>query len=290
MAIVPNHALRTLREGGLALGFGVHHLRTVAAPALAAATGHDWLFIDTEHGAFSVHEASQICIAALNSNVTPVVRVCADALDEGTRALDNGAQGLVIPHVSTAKQARRVAEAFRYPPDGHRSWGGPPAMYGYRPPPLAEAQPALNREIMICVMIETPDAVDVADDIAAVNGIDALMIGTSDLSTEMGVPGQIGHDRVRKAYATVAEACERHGKSLGMGGVYDEENASRYIAMGARLVLAGGDHSYIVASGTARASWFRHLPTEPEEPARRSGRGAAAAGKDAKSAGRSRRA
>ena len=87
-----------------------------AAPAIAAATGHDWLFLDNEHGAFSVSEIAQLCIASLPTGVTPLVRVCANAIDEATRALDNGALGIVMPHVDTAEEARRIAEAFRYPP------------------------------------------------------------------------------------------------------------------------------------------------------------------------------
>src|SRR6185437_6288467 len=118
-----------LAAGRMALGFGVHHLRTVAAPLLAAATGHDWLFIDTEHGAFTVQETTQLCIAALSTGVTPIVRVYAGALDEATRALDNGAMGIVVPHVDTAVEAKRIATAFHYPPMGTRSWGGPPAIY-----------------------------------------------------------------------------------------------------------------------------------------------------------------
>ena len=107
--IYPNATLRLLRDNKLSLGYGVHHLRTAAVPMLARASGYDWLFIDTEHGAFSVQEATQLCLAALPIGVTPIVRVCADALDEGTRALDNGAQGIVVPHVDTPAQAKRVA-------------------------------------------------------------------------------------------------------------------------------------------------------------------------------------
>src|SRR3984957_21155801 len=87
MALTTNTTKQRLQAGKMALGFGVHHLRTVAAPVLAAASGHDWMFIDTEHGAFNVQETTQLCIAALPTGVTPIVRVCAGALDEATRAL-----------------------------------------------------------------------------------------------------------------------------------------------------------------------------------------------------------
>jgi len=258
--LVPNATKARMAAGEVALGFGVHHLRSAAAPTLAAATGHHWLFIDNEHGAFSAHEVAQLCIASLPTGVTPIVRACANAIDEATRALDNGAQGIVMPHVDTAKEARRIADAFHYPPQGHRSWGGPPAIYGYRPPAMAEAQKAINAEILTVVMIESPEAVKNADAIAAVDGVDVLLIGTSDLSSELGVAGQMGHPKVIDAYETVGAACRKHGKVLGMGGVYDEEHASRYVGMGARFVLTGSDHSYVVMGAAARSGFFTGLP------------------------------
>lgn len=263
MPLTTNTTKRRMQAGKMGLGFGVHHLRTVAAPVLAAATGHDWMFIDTEHGAFSVQETTQLCIASLATGVTPIVRVCAGAIDEATRALDNGALGIVVPHVDTAAQATRIAEAFRYPPQGKRSWGGPPAVYGYRPTSTAEAQAAINAEILTVVMLESPEAIGNADAIAAVDGVDVLFIGTSDLTAELGISGQMGHPKVIEAYRAVGEACNRHGKVLGMGGVYDEENASRYVGMGARFILSGSDHSYLMAGADNRAAFFNGLPSAP---------------------------
>ena len=109
-----NVAKRKLRQGEIALGFGLHHLRSSAAPMLAGAAQHDYLFMDMEHGAFTVQEATQICIASLCAGIAPVVRVCAGALDEATRLLDNGALGIVVPHVDTKQQAQRIADAFHY--------------------------------------------------------------------------------------------------------------------------------------------------------------------------------
>jgi 2-keto-3-deoxy-L-rhamnonate aldolase RhmA len=145
MPLVENKTKLKLKNNELALGFGVHHLRTSATAMLAAAADHDWLFIDMEHGAHSVHEASQLCIAALPTGVTPIVRICAGALDEGTRALDNGALGVIVPHVDTAERAKEIARAFRYPPLGTRSWGGPPAPYGFRAPGIAGRRPRSTR-------------------------------------------------------------------------------------------------------------------------------------------------
>jgi 2-keto-3-deoxy-L-rhamnonate aldolase RhmA len=259
MTLFGSDALQRIRGGELALGLGVHHLRGSAVPLLAKAAGYDWLFIDAEHGAISTPEIAQICLAALPMGVVPIVRICAGALDEGTRALDNGALGLVVPHVDTPEQARGLVEAFRFAPMGHRSTGGTNAHFGYRPPPAAEVQRILNAEILIIPMIETPQAVENAEAIAAIDGIDALLIGSNDLALEMGIPGQVGHERVKAAYETVAAACRRHNKVLGMGGVYDQELSTRYMRLGARLVLGANDHSLLLNAATQRAEFLRGI-------------------------------
>ena len=266
MPLVENATLRKLRTGGLTLGFGVHHLRTAAAGMIAAATGHDWMFIDMEHGAFSQDDVAQICIAALPTGITPIVRICAGAIDQGTRALDNGAAGVIVPHVDTIDQARRIASAFRYPPLGSRSWGGPSALYGYRAPGAAEAQVAVNKEILVVAMIESPEGVANAADIAGVEGIDGLLIGTSDLTAEMGISGQILHPRVEDAYRSVGAACRAAGKFLGMGGVYEVEAMKRYIDLGAHFILTGSDHAYILAGATLQSTALRKLEAGHKTP------------------------
>jgi 2-keto-3-deoxy-L-rhamnonate aldolase RhmA len=221
--------------------------------------GFDWLFLDLEHSAMSIETAAQLAIAALDAGIAPIARVPKGEYSLATRLLDNGALGIVVPHVDTVEQARRLVDAFRFQPMGHRSTGGPPAQFGYRPPAALETQRTLNAEILVIPMIETPEAVENADKIAALDGIDALLIGTNDLTLEMGIAGQVGHERVRAAYQKVADACRRHNKVLGMGGVYDQEVASRYIGMGARLILAGSDHNLLLDAATRRAEFLRGL-------------------------------
>lgn len=260
MSLLCSEGLKKIRAGKeLALGLGVHHLRGAAVAMLAKAAGYDWLFIDAEHGAISTPEISQICLAALPQGVVPIVRICSGEFAEGTRALDNGALGLVVPHVDTVEQARALVDAFRFAPMGHRSTGGSNAHFGYHPPPAAEAQKILNAQVLIIPMIETPLAVENAEAIAAIEGIDVLLIGSNDLALEMGIAGQVGHERIKAAYVTVAAACKRHGKVLGMGGVYDEVLASLYIGMGARLVLGANDHALLLNAATQRVAFLRGL-------------------------------
>lgn len=264
MALIPNRCLERLRAGETALGFGLFHLRTVAAAQLALTAGYDWLSIDMEHGAFSVHEATQISLAALNVGISPIVRIGpgTGAFGEGTRALDNGAQGLIIPQVSKGEEAAHIVQAFRYAPEGGRGWGGSAPQFGYAPPPVGEAQASLNRETLLVVVIETAEGVANAEAIAATPGIDVLLIGASDLSVDLGIAGKYDAPEIQQAFADVGAACRRHGKTLGMGGVYDETWTARYMALGARFVAGGADHGLLMSAAKSRAQFLRRLAAD----------------------------
>jgi len=108
-------------------------------------------------------------------------------------------------------------------------------------------------------MIETPLAVDNAEKIAAVPGIDALLIGTNDLALEMGIPGQIEDARVVAAIERVIAACNKHGKTAALGGVYAREPLQRYIARGLRMVLAGNDLGVMFKAAQEQAGFVRGL-------------------------------
>jgi 2-keto-3-deoxy-L-rhamnonate aldolase RhmA len=99
--------------------------------------------------------------------------------------------------------------------------------------------------------------VENADGIAAVPGLDALLVGCSDLSAEMGIPGQVGHDGIAGALERIVAACRKHGKTPGFGGAYAEPLLRRYTGLGMRLVLSGNDASILVEAAKARAELVR---------------------------------
>ncbi len=257
MPAIANKARERLAAGQLALGMGLRQARTVDIGRVLAACGFDFAFIDMEHNTMSVDTAAQIAVACHDAGVTPLVRVPGYEHYLATRLLDAGAMGIVFPHVDTAEQARKLVDNCKYPPVGHRSLGGPMAQLGFRPYPRAESTAAVNREILLVMMLETPDAIDNADAIAAVPGVDVLLIGTNDLTLEMGIGGQYDDPKVVAAYETVLEACRKHGKYLGMGGIYDHPTMEKYIKIGARVVLGGSDVSFIMAGGQARVDFLR---------------------------------
>ena len=255
--IVPNNAKRRLAAGELALGMGLRQARTVDIATLAKAAGFDWIFIDMEHSSMDVDLASQLAMAALAVGVAPLVRVPGHEHYHSSRLLDNGAQGVVAPHVDTVEEAKRIASACRYPPVGKRSMAGPQPQLGFAGTAPAEATRLVNQEMLVTVMLETPKAIANADAIAQVEGVDALLIGTSDLCAEMGMTGKFGDPKVEDAYRTVIAACKKHGKFPGMGGVYEPKLMEKYVGLGMRMILSGSDFSFILAAGKARTDFLR---------------------------------
>jgi 2-keto-3-deoxy-L-rhamnonate aldolase RhmA len=241
MAHAINAAKARLKKNQLALGIGVRLVRNVDIIKVMKAAGFDWLFLDLEHGGMSIETACEISVAAQDSGIAPIVRVPYGELAMATRVLDGGALGIVIPHVDTAEEAREIADRLRYPPRGHRSVGGGQAQFDYAPMKLGEMTRRSDDNTLITVMIETPKAVRNAEAIAAVPGIDSLLVGSSDLSMEMGIPGENGHPKIQEAVDKVVSACKKHGKWAGMGGAYSEELLQLYIGKGVKLLLAGND-------------------------------------------------
>jgi len=201
--------------------------------------------------------AVQISVAAQDAGITPIVRVPGFQHFHATRVLDGGAQGIVFPHVDDAETAARLVGQCRYPPAGRRSVTGALPQLDFAAHSVADTVAAVNAATLLVIMLETPTAIANADAIAAVPGVDALLIGTNDLCMEMGIPGQIDHPDVVAAYQTMIAACEKHQKFPGMGGVYDPPLMRKYIAMGASLVLAGSDLSLLMAAGRARIADIR---------------------------------
>lgn len=257
MAQIENPAKQRLMQGELAIGVGVRVVRGVEVARMMKTAGYDFLFIDLEHGATSVETAFQICVAALDARIAPLVRVPHDELALGARCLDAGGLGIVIPHVDTADEAKAMVSAFRLAPLGHRSIGGGYPHFGFASVPAKEVVTALNAATLLVAMIETPRAVENVEQIAAVPGIDVLLMGTNDLCLEMGIPGQLDNERVVDAIDKVVAACRKHGKWPGLGGVYGRELAKRYIARGMRFALAGNDISLLLNAAQEQAAFVR---------------------------------
>ena len=255
----PNHTKRQLAAGQLALGMGLRQARTVDIAAIGKTCGFDWLFIDMEHSSLDVDTAAQIAMAALPVGITPIVRVPGKEHHHASRLLDSGAQGIVVPHVDTAEEAREAVSHCKYPPIGHRSVMGAQPQFAFKSVPVSESTGLANEGTLVVVMLETPKALENVDPIAAMPGLDVLLIGTNDLCSEMGIPGQFADPKVEEAYRRVIAACRKHGRIPGMGGVYEPKLMEKYIGLGMRFILSGSDLSFLLAGGRERANFLRNL-------------------------------
>ena len=260
-AVFENSAKQKLKAGELVLCMAVSQMRSAEAPMIAARCGFDAIFIDLEHSATSLETAATICVAALTAGVTPIARVPSHNAFHAARILDTGAQGVMVPHVQSADEARAIVRDLRFPPHGIRSAYGTGPALGYRAIPQSEVNAFLNEHELVIAMLETPEAIEQADAIAAVPGIDMVHIGALDVSNLMGIPAAYADPRMRAVFAKVARACKAHGKAMGVGGPRGDRETQQYlIGLGVQYLTTGSDVSYLMAAARADIAALRALP------------------------------
>lgn len=263
-AIGVNVARQKLARNELVLSMGVNQMRTPNVAVIASACGFDAIYIDLEHNPTSLETAAQICVAALGFGVTPIVRVGSHDPHVMTRALDCGAQGLIVPHVENAAEARAMVEACRFAPLGHRSAAGTVPSLGYAPLKQADVNRLLNENTLLIAMLETATAIADVEAIAATDGIDVVHIGSTDLANDMEIPGDYKHDRMRAAYKATAAATRKHRKAMGVGGIKGDLGFQTWLlGLGTRYLSTGTDVSYILSSGRADVLERRAIPLTP---------------------------
>ena len=189
----------------------------LAAPAIvemASHAGYDFVIIDNEHGQMGLESTIDMMRAMAAGGAEPMVRVPGKDPDFLKRVLDAGAASLMVPMVDTAEQAREIVAACRYPPRGRRGYAAP-AIRASRHGLDADYVEWADEELFLCLQVESAEAVANADAIAAVDGVDMLFVGASDLSGDLGVLGETAHPDVLAAIGRVKAAGAAHGKPLG---------------------------------------------------------------------------
>lgn len=221
---------------------------------ILAGSGIDWLLIDMEHSPNGLESTLAQLQAVAAYPVTPVVRVPIGDVVTIKQVLDLGAQNVLVPMVSTADEARAAVAAVRYPPRGQRGVGSALArsarwnrVEGY----LQDA----DRHTSLFVQIETADGVAAAAEIAAVDGVDGVFVGPSDLAASMGLLGQQTHPDVIAAVRRTFDAVRAAGTPVGVNA-FDPAVARAYVEAGASFVLVGADVSILArASEGFAADW-----------------------------------
>ena len=159
-------------------------------------------------------------------------------------------------------QAREIVRAAKYPPQGERGFASVLAQLQYRTVPTRELYTALNDATMVIVQFESAEAIERAEEIFAVDGVDMALFGTNDLTADLGIPGDYDHPKVRDAYARAIAAAKKHGKHVGVGGLGGRPKLTAdFVKMGARYVSTGTDLGFLLAAATEQARQVRALET-----------------------------
>lgn len=215
---------------------------------ILAASGFEWITADCEHGEFEDGDIGNFCRAVKLAGSVPLVRVRENALIPIRRALDLGADGVIVPLVDNAADAAKAVSAALYPPAGIRGfawqrangWGMDFDSY------------AKNFKPLLIVMIESRSAVENIDEILDVDGVDGCLIGPYDMSGSYGIVGQTGHELILNACEKIADACRRHKKVAGQHIVIpDKTNVKTALAQGYTFIALGMDSFFLKAGAKA---------------------------------------
>lgn len=219
-----------------------------ALAEIAGLAGFDFLFLDAEHSTLSVTDCENMVRAAEARGIVPLVRVPNCAPDTILRYLDCGAMGVILPGISNGEEARAAVRAAKYHPMGDRGLNGVRASDYGMTRPLAEYTAEANRETMVLAIIENREAIDNIDDILATDGIDGIILGASDLSQSLGVPGQGRHPLVLEAKERFKQAGQASGKPFGTV-VRAGESIDAYLDEGMTILMV---NAYALFGGACK--------------------------------------
>jgi 2-dehydro-3-deoxyglucarate aldolase len=250
---MPNTFRRDLRAGKTMIGCWASLASNITTEILGYA-GFDWLLIDGEHAPNDYASFITQLQALKDSPSAPIVRP--QWLDTVVikRLLDIGFYNFLIPFIESAEQAKKAVAATRYPPDGFRGvgTGHRSNKYGFN----ADYFKTINENICVTVQIESKAGVEAAADIAAIDGVDALFIGPSDLSAAYGVMLQPNLPEVQAAIRQILEGAKKHGKACGILAPV-EADARKYLEMGMTFVAVGGDTGLLRGAAVNLAQRFK---------------------------------
>jgi len=257
-----NKTREKMEKGGTALGCSVQSFRSAEVPRAFAAAGFDYVFIDMEHGSFDLATVHDMIIASHESGITPIVRIGELLYSLAARLLDSGAQGIILPRVEDPRLLEEALSWMRFPPVGKRGYGVNPTMIGYEARSFTEIIEHQNRETLVVVQFETAKAMERADELLSLKGVDVAMVGPADLSIALGVPGQFEHPSMIKAIDGLIEKCAKYRVHPGI--------QTRSVAMsktwaerGMRFVGTAAEHVLLLEKARETVSVLRAVQAVP---------------------------
>jgi 2-keto-3-deoxy-L-rhamnonate aldolase RhmA len=207
---------KRILAGECVYGMMIRQARDPGAPAIFAAAGFDFVFIDMEHGNYSMETVADLIRGAKSAGIATIIRVPHLETHFISRVLDAGAEGIMVPMTSTRQKAEEIIRFSKYAPLGQRGFGAQLGQTDYKPLKVSEFMKEANENTLIVAQIETREAIENIEAILDVEGIDVGLIGPNDLSISMGIPDQMGSEIITKAIDKVVESAKKKGKASGI--------------------------------------------------------------------------
>ena len=256
-----NPVRRALKAGQVCIGACSLSFPSPAVAQISAQAGFSFFYFDMEHSGLPIQAVEPLCAAARLAGITPIAGTSGITDFLISRPLDNGAMGVVVPHVSTRAETELVVNACRYVPEGTRGVLSLGPLTDYEDVPLDEWVKAHNREVLVGVKVESAQGIENIEEIAAVSGLDAILVGPGDLSTSLGVSGQYDHPSMQAAVERLLAACQRHGVAGGPH-VGSAEEARAWADRGARFMSCSFDGALLLGAMTRLGQDARRLVGE----------------------------
>jgi 2-dehydro-3-deoxyglucarate aldolase/4-hydroxy-2-oxoheptanedioate aldolase len=214
-----NNVKRSLARGDVSIGTMCLEFNTPGLGRICATAGAEFAVFDMEHSGWSIETIRMLMATTRCTDMVPLVRPPTNEYHLIAPVLDMGAMGIVIPFVSTADQAKRLVASCKYPPAGRRGTAFGVAHDDYTTGDIPAKMKGCNDEVLVVAQIETMEGVENVEQIASVEGVDVVWIGQFDLTTSMGIPGQVKHPDFLRVSKRILDACHSAGKAAGFGSL-----------------------------------------------------------------------
>jgi 2-keto-3-deoxy-L-rhamnonate aldolase RhmA len=234
-----------LARGETVFGCGLQVYRSPEICRAFAAAGFDYVFIDMEHGSYDLETVQDMIKTALDSGITPIVRVAELLYSLVARLLDAGAQGIILPRVEDPRILEQAVGWMRFPPTGTRGYGVNPTMMSYEARSFPEVIEHLNLNTVSVVQFETVTAMARADELLSVPGANIAMVGPADLSISLGIPGQFDHPLLVSTVDELIAKCVKHNVVPGIQ-TRTTAMAKFWAERGMRFVGASAEHGLLL--------------------------------------------
>ncbi|MEM7345386.1 MAG: aldolase/citrate lyase family protein [Chloroflexota bacterium] len=254
--IAPNKIKRALSAGETVVGTMVVETRQASVMQILANAGFDFVIVDNEHGAFSNETIGILSQMGRAIGLTPFVRVPDTTYAYIAQTLDSGAQGVMLPRITNADQVREAVQIMKYPPMGMRGCAFARGHTGFKGGSLVDDMPRANEETTLIVQIETKPALDSLDEILSVPGVDIALVGPTDLSIALGIPGQLEHPDLVKALETVIERCQAHGVYPALH-INNGQLGRLWIEKGMAMLSSGSEIGHMMSGAQQLVSTLR---------------------------------